>query len=91
MARRPYSPLKLGTLLGEIPALCLWGQGMKILRHYVGLPTFLLGLAEGGLFLFGLWALGFIGKCDSCYFDDVVKGPMRARVQAGYYRCGSRW
>jgi sugar transferase (PEP-CTERM system associated) len=45
---------------------------MKILRHYVGLPTLLLGLAEGGLFLFGLWALGFIGSCPTCYFDDVV-------------------
>jgi sugar transferase (PEP-CTERM system associated) len=29
-------------------------------------------MAEGGLFLLGLWALGFIGRCSSCYFDDVV-------------------
>jgi sugar transferase (PEP-CTERM system associated) len=49
-----------------------WGQGMKILRHYVGLPAIVLALVEGGLFLLGLWALGFIGRCDSCYFDDVV-------------------
>ena len=45
---------------------------MKILRHYVGLPTILLALAEGGMFLLGMWALGFIGQCDACYFDDVV-------------------
>jgi len=45
---------------------------MKILRHYVGMPTVVLALAEGGLFLLALWALGFIGRCSSCYFDDVV-------------------
>lgn len=45
---------------------------MKILRHYVGLPTIVLALIEGGLFLLGMWALGFIGKCETCYFDDVV-------------------
>lgn len=50
---------------------CL-GDGMRILRHYVGLPTIVLALAEGALFLCGLWALGFIGKCEACYFDDVV-------------------
>jgi sugar transferase (PEP-CTERM system associated) len=48
------------------------GAGMKILRHYVGLPTIVLALAEGGLFLLGMWAFGFIGRCDICYFDDVV-------------------
>ena len=45
---------------------------MKILRHYVGLPTVVLALAEGGLFLLAMWALGFIGECQACYFDDVV-------------------
>jgi sugar transferase (PEP-CTERM system associated) len=45
---------------------------MKILRHYVGFPTIVLALAEGALFLFSLWMLGFIGKCETCYFDDVV-------------------
>jgi sugar transferase (PEP-CTERM system associated) len=24
------------------------------------------------MFLLGMWALGFIGRCDACYFDDVV-------------------
>jgi sugar transferase (PEP-CTERM system associated) len=45
---------------------------MKILRHYVGLPTIVLALAEGALFLFALWAFGFVGHCSFCYFDDVV-------------------
>lgn len=45
---------------------------MRILRHYVGLPTIALALIEGGLFLLALWGLGFIGRCDACYFDDVV-------------------
>lgn len=48
------------------------GDGMKILRHYVGLPTIVLALAEGGLFLLSMWVLGFIGRCEGCYFDDVV-------------------
>jgi sugar transferase (PEP-CTERM system associated) len=45
---------------------------MRILRHYVGLPTVVLALVEGALFMLALWAFGFIGKCESCYFDDVV-------------------
>jgi len=45
---------------------------MKIFRHYVGLPTVVLALAEGGLFLLAMYALGFVGQCQSCYFDDVV-------------------
>ena len=32
----------------------------------------MLGLAEGGLFLLGLWAFGFVGRCSYCYFDDVA-------------------
>lgn len=68
----PVQPPDAGNIDGAIQALASGGLGMKILRHYVGLPTLLLGLAEGGLFLLGLWMLGFIGRCDSCYFDDVV-------------------
>lgn len=45
---------------------------MKILRHYVGLPTILLALVEGSLVILTLLAFGFIGRCDVCYFDDVV-------------------
>jgi len=45
---------------------------MKILRHYVGLPTIILALLEGGLFMLALWGLGFIGVCKACYFDQVV-------------------
>jgi sugar transferase (PEP-CTERM system associated) len=45
---------------------------MKILRHYVGFPTIVLMLAEGGLFLIAMAALGFIGRCEACAFDDVV-------------------
>jgi len=48
------------------------GAGMRILRHYVGLPTVALALMEAGLFLLAMWGLGFIGRCQSCYFDDVV-------------------
>ena len=48
------------------------GANMKILRHYVGLPTVVLALAEAALFLLAMALLGFIGTCGSCYFDDVV-------------------
>ena len=51
---------------------CRVGGSMRILRHYVGLPTIVVALTEGCLFLLALWAFGFIGKCESCYFDDVV-------------------
>lgn len=47
------------------------GAGMKILRHYVGLPTVVLALAEGGLFLLSMWMLGFVGGCTTCYFNVV--------------------
>jgi sugar transferase (PEP-CTERM system associated) len=29
-------------------------------------------LAEGGLFMLALWMLGFIGRCEGCYFDGVA-------------------
>src|SRR5262245_21472963 len=45
---------------------------MRIFRHYVGLPTIVLAMAEGALFLFALYVFGFIGTCKTCYFDDVV-------------------